>query len=195
MDQIISAYEYLINLPRWKKWLIIIIIGVVFYIILYYSKVEPLKKELLQKQRKVETLILTINRLKILEKRRKELQKEIAILKKQIRNIEKKLPTGKEDVAQIVNSISKADSGMLVKKIVRKAKVNKKYYIRYPYEVELVGTYPSFISWCEKLSQANRIINFGSMEINSIKSNRESSELEGATVSIRLNVEAFTLKE
>jgi type IV pilus assembly protein PilO len=190
MDQIIEVYDYLLKMPRWQKWLIILVLGVVLYTFLLFYKVQPLKKQYLEKKKRLESLSLTVNRLKILEKRKKLLLREISQLRKDIENIEKKLPTGKENVSQIIRSINKSDSKMTIESIVRRSKVSTKYYVKYPYEVILKGTYPSFVSWCEKLSKSERIINFGSISIRSVMDKSSNS-----TIEVKLRVEAFTLKE
>jgi len=193
MERLTDIYNYLLNLPRWQRWLIILLLGVLVYAFLYYYRVEPLKKELTERNRKVKSLILTVNRLKVLEKRKKSLELEISQLRKQIEEIEMKLPTGKENVAQIIRSITTADSGMIIEKIERKPQKKEKYFIKYPYEVELIGTYPAFVLWCERLSKANRIINFGPMSLKALK--EKASSNNKATLLVKLDIEAFTLRE
>ncbi len=196
MDQLISLYERLIRIPRWQKWIIIVLLGVVIAGLMYYFTIFPLKQELNRKKKELESLKLNVNRLKIVEKRRKQIIKELNQLKRQIKSIEKKLPTGREDVSQILRSITDADSGMILKYVKKKRVKQHKYYVEYPYEVELVGTYPEFIKWCERLSRANRIINFGPMRISAFDSSRFESKAEReATLTVKLEVKAFTLTE
>jgi len=190
MDRLVEIYEYLLRVPRWQKWLAILVLGTALYAFLFSYKVHPLKKELLEKKRRLESLSLTVNRLKVLERRKRVLLKEISRLRKEIKNIEKNLPTGKENVGQIIRSISRSDSGMTIESIVRHAKANTRYYAKYPYEVILKGTYPSFIKWCEKLSRAERILNFGPISIRSVNDKSSNS-----TIEVKLQLEAFTLKE
>lgn len=202
MEQLISFYERWLHVPRWQKWIIILIFGVILTVLIYYFKIAPLKEELDRKNQEVESLTLTVNRLKIVEKRKQLLIKELEELNKQIEQIESKLPTGKEDVGQIIKSITDADSGMVIKLIERKFPKSHRYYIEYPYKVELIGNYPSFIHWCEKLSKANRIINFGNMELKSLYTSKETRIGEGkkeipkgATLEATLEIKAFTLTE
>lgn len=202
MDQLISLYERWIHIPRWQKWILILLVGLIFGGLLYYFKVAPLKAVLEQKREEAESLALTVNRLKVVEKRKALLLKELETLKKEIKQIESKLPTGREDVGQIIKSIADADSGMVIGAIVRESSKRHQYYIEYPYEVELIGSYPAFINWCEKLAKANRIINFGSFEIRSIFSEsfrtieKEKGTIpENASIKVRLKIKAFTLTE
>jgi len=200
MEYLMGLYERWIHLARWQKWLIIILIGALLFGSLYYFRISPLKQELSLKKQQAEQLRLTVSRLKIIEKRRDEMIKKIEELNKKIAEIESKLPTGKEEVSQIIKSITDADSGMVIKLIRKEKKENKKYYVAYPYRVELLGTYPAFIKWCEKLSRANRIINFGDIQVTTThpiavkgirKKEKESSKY---TIAVDMKVKAFTLK-
>ena len=200
MDQLISLYERWIHVPRWQKWILILLLGAVVGIFIYYFKIVPLKEVLKQKQNQAESLALTINRLKLVEKRKELLLKELEDLRNKIQQIEAKLPSGKEEVSQIVKSITDSDSGMVIKSIRREESVRHRYYIEYPYQIELIGTYPKYIEWCEKLSKADRIINFGSMKLKSIskvgsKGRRDTKIPKDATVDIVLKIKAFTLME
>jgi len=194
MEQLSSIYEKWLHLPRWQKWIVITLIGILVFLGYYYAKVTPLKEELQSKQRQVERLRLTVSKLKAIERRKKEIEKEIEELTQKIAQIESKLPTGKEEVSQIIKSItSAADSQMVITLIKKEKQENKKYYIAYPYRVELVGTYPNFIRLCEKLSGADRIINFGEMKISALPK-KKKEKYPGATVGVEMSIKAFTLK-
>lgn len=203
MEQLISLYERWLHVPRWQKWIVIVLLGIVLAALLYYFQIAPLKEELSRKQRKIESLTLTVNRLRVVEKRKALMLKELEELKKQIKEIESRLPTGREEVSQILRSITDADSGMSIKLIKRENVKKHRYYIEYPYKVVLLGTYPSFIKWCEKLSKANRIINFGDMKIESLQPvgeskrgrTRQEEVPKGASVKAELEIKAFTLTE
>lgn len=202
MEQLISLYERWLHVPRWQKWILILIFGFLLTALIYYFQIAPLKEELNRKNQEIESLTLTVNRLKIVEKRRQLLVKELENLNKQIEQIESRLPTGREDVSQIIKSITDADSGMVVKLIERQTEKRHRYYIEFPYKVELIGNYPDFIRWCERLSKANRIINFGDMKIESIYSLKRGWQgsqkhfiPKGSTIKATLKIKAFTLTE
>ncbi len=200
MDQIVSFYEKWIQLPRWQKWLLILLLGMVLMLLIYYFKILPMKETLEKKRREARSLALTVNRLKLVEKRKSLLMKELEELRKRIKEIEEKLPSGKEEVSQIIRTITTSDSGMVIKSIQRERTKSHRYYVEYPYRVELLGTYPSYIHWCEKLSRANRIINFGPMRIEAVQtSEKQASKKKAfpsrATIKITLEVKAFTLLE
>lgn len=202
MEQLVSLYERWLHIPRWQKWIVIFIFALILTGLIYYFKISSLKEELARKKQEIESLTLTVNRLKVVEKRKQLLLKELEELNKQIEQIESKLPTGKEDVSQIIKSITDADSGMVIKLIKKESPRSHRYYVEYPYKVELIGNYPSFINWCEKLSKANRIINFGNIELKSLYtfkdgwSGKRKGELpKGATLEATLEIKAFTLTE
>ncbi len=195
MEFLVNLYERWLNLSRWQKWTLIIILGILLFAALYYTKVKPLNETLLKKEREVARLKLLVSKLQIAKERKKALEEEIAKLNEEIAQVESKLPTGKEEVSQIIKSITDADSGMEILSIKRMEPRKRKYYTEYPYKVELKGNYPNFVKWCEKLSQANRIINFGTIEVKVLPlSEVERDGNYKDTVKVRLDVKAFTLK-
>jgi len=196
MEFLSSLYERWKGLARWTRWIIIILLGVAAFGLLYLLKVKPLQEELAAKEKQAEQLALTVSRLKAVEKRKKELEKEIEELNLQIAQIEEKLPTGKEEVSQILRSITGPDSGVVIKKIAKEKKRDQQYYVVYPYAVEIWGTYPAFVKWCEALSRADRIINFGDMDLYALKAKKKKGKEEKLpyTMGARIEIKAFTLK-
>jgi len=196
MEFLISLYERWVEIPRWQKWLIISAIGIVIFALLYYIRIVPLQDTLEAEKRRMESLSLVVNRLKTIEKRKIDLEKTIQKLERRIKRLESELPSGKEEVSKIIKSICDADSGVQVVSIVRGAPVEKKYYVEIPYSLQLKATYPEFISWCEKLSRANRILNFGDISLKALStdSEKEKQENERFTTLIDLQIKAFNLK-
>jgi type IV pilus assembly protein PilO len=193
MESLISVYERWAEIPRWQKWLIIMSIASVLFLTLYFLRITPLSEQLAVEKKKLESLSLTVSKLKIVRKKRRKLEKEVNNLKKELVSIETKLPAGREDVSKIIRSISRADSGVTVVSIKRGSPVSKKYYVEVPYNIELESTYPQFVHWCEKLSKSDRIINFGNL---SIRANRSGSGkgMGNYTISVNLQIKAFNLK-
>ena len=191
MEQLGNIYEKWMEIPRWQKWILLVLVGAFLFGVLYYFRIEPLKREILAKQRQLDSLALSVSRLKTFEKRREKIKREIENLQGQITAIETKLPSGKEEVSQILRSITNADSGMVISFIKREKPLSKKYYDIFPYTVQLVGTYPNLVHWCEKLSKANRIINFGDISIVEYHNNKKKQPY---TIVATLKLKAFTLK-
>ncbi|ADY73036.1 hypothetical protein Dester_0381 [Desulfurobacterium thermolithotrophum DSM 11699] len=194
MEFLINFYEKWLEIPRWQRWFIIIILIAFLFWCLYFLRITPLKEQLLTEKRKLESLESTVNRLKIAKKRKDKLEREITTLRKELLIIESKLPTGKEEVSKIIRSISDADSGVTIVNIQRKLPMDKKYYVEIPYKIELKSTYPQFIHWCENLSKANRILNFGNFSINSIYNLEKDKKKTKYTVNVNLEIKAFSLK-
>jgi type IV pilus assembly protein PilO len=198
MEFLISLYERWLEIPRWQKWLIISAVGAVIFALLYYVRIVPLQDTLEAEKRKMESLSLVVNRLKTIERRKLDLEKTIRKLERRIEQIEAELPSGREDVSRIIKSISDADSGVQVVSILRGAPAEKKYYVEIPYSLKLKATYPEFISWCEKLSKANRILNFGDISLKAIEVSLDkedkTSDSERYTTLVELQIKAFNLK-
>jgi len=193
MESLISVYERWAEIPRWQKWLIIMSIASVLFLTLYFLRITPLSEQLAVEKKKLESLSLTVSKLKIVRKKRRKLEKEVNNLKKELVSIETKLPAGREDVSKIIRSISRADSGVTVVSIKRGSPVSKKYYVEVPYNIELESTYPQFVHWCEKLSKSDRIINFGNLSIRANRT-RSGKDMGNYTISVNLQIKAFNLK-
>jgi len=196
MEFLISLYERWVEIPRWQKWLIISAVGLVIFVLLYYIRIVPLQDTLEAEKRRMESLSLVVNRLKTIERRKLDLEKTIRRLEGRIKQLEAELPSGKEEVSRIIKSISDADSGVQVVSILRGAPVEKKYYVEIPYTLKLKATYPEFLSWCEKLAKANRILNFGDVSLKAIgsESKKEKESSDRYTTLIDLQIKAFNLK-
>jgi len=196
MEFLIDLYERWMEIPRWQKWLVILTVGLVIFSLLYYIRIVPLKDTLEAEKKKMESLSLVVNRLKAIEKRKLDLERTIRRLEKRIRQLESELPSGKEDVSRIIKSISNAGSGIQILSITRGAPIERKYYVEVPYSLKLKATYPEFISWCERLAKANRILNFGDVSLKAIdaESKEEKEGGGGYTTLIDLQIKAFNLK-
>ena len=187
MEFLISIYERWREIPRWQKWLTITSMAVVLFLTLYFLRIVPLSEQLLADREELERLRLTVNRLKVVRRKKSKIEEEINNLKRELESIEEKLPTGKEEVSRIIRSISEADDGITVVSIKRGSPISKEYYVEVPYSIELKSTYPQFVRWCEKLSKSDWIINSGTLSIRAIRS-------ENYTISVSLQIKAFNLK-
>lgn len=177
-------------IPQWQRWLAIVVLGGVAFWLLYNFNIQPLKEELVQKKREAERLALTVSRLKVVEKRKRALEEEIETLKKRIAELEEKLPTGKEEVAQILRAIATQNGNIEIQYLKREKEEKHKYYESYPYTVVLKATYPDFLWWCEKVSKAERIINFSNTEVTAVQNRNNGQD---STVRVKMTLKAFTL--
>jgi type IV pilus assembly protein PilO len=166
-------------------------VGAGLFLLYFIFSILPLKRELESKSKKVAELRETVARLKVIEKERLDFKKKISELKKKIAQIEEELPTGREEVSQIVASIAATTPSIEIVSVKREKKREKRYYVEYPYTIYLRGDYPSLLLWCEKLAGANRIINFGDV---SIKALDKEEQKEGRTIEATVEIKAFTLK-
>jgi len=190
MEALNELIERLKAVPQWQRWLIIVVLGALIFWLLYNFNIQPLKEELVQKRQEAERLALTVSRLKVVEKRKKALEEEIETLRKKIAELEEKLPTGREDVAQILRALATENQNIRVQYLKREQEEKHKYYEAYPYTVILEGAYPDFLWWCEKLSKAERIINFANTEVTALQS---QDGLQNAPVRVKMVIKAFTL--
>jgi len=185
-EELKERWEFI---PKWQKWFGFVILLFIVYFFIYIQKIKPKEQKLSLLKHQFSELSLRVNRLKTVKKRGKLIKKEIKELNSKIEMLESKLPTGKEEVSKIIKSITGSDSGVRIDYIERKPPIERKYYVEIPYLVKLSFRYPDFISWCEKLSTTDRIINFSDMTLVSYK---EKGEMY--TVKAELTIKAYNLK-
>jgi len=176
-------------IPRWQKWFGFITFLFILYFLIYIQQIKPKQQKVALLKQQLTQLSLKVNRLRTIERRKVLLEKKLKSLNSKIEALETKLPTGKEEVSKIIKSITDSDSGVRVDYIERKSPVEKKYYVEIPYLLNLSFKYPDFISWCEKLSTTDRIINFSDMTLVSSKKKGEPY-----TVKAKLTIKAYNLK-
>ena len=206
MEYLYRLYDYWARIPRWQKWIVIAIIGALVFASYYFLRVIPLKKTLEAERKEVQSMSTIITELKAIERKKADLGKIIRNLEKEIEKTRAKLPSGEEDVSDIIKSISSKSGGVNILSIERGAPVDKQYYIETPYTVEMETTYPDFLRWCEKLSQTSRIFNFGDITLTSATPSGKSSagkttagkkskkNPKAYTLHVKLQIKAFSLK-
>ncbi len=155
------------TIPKWQKWIAYAVLLLILSGIFFKLSIQPklVKRDILSQE--VASYRTRVAQLRIIEQRKKALEKEIARLKEKTKQIEKVLPTGKEDVGTIIKTISENATGLEVIEIQRGKPIEKKYYEQIPYKITLNARYPEFVKWCERLMKADRILTLGKFNIKS----------------------------
>ncbi len=195
------------EIPKWQKWIgyLFLLIAIIF---VYKMQVlDPIEMRIKQLSMQVEQKRTRVAKLKIVEKRRDALNKEIAQLKDAIAKLESELPTGKEAVSNIIKAIAESVKSTKVEMIKRGKEKENEYYKTIDYSVILSSRYPNFISWCENIVKAKRVMTFGTISMVALDPKKKEIEIETDgkkekrsifiypyTLQINLKLNAYTLK-
>ncbi|WP_456397655.1 type 4a pilus biogenesis protein PilO [Desulfurobacterium sp.] len=199
------------EIPKWQKWIAYVVLLILVAYIYKMNVIDPINLRIEQLNRQVAQKRVKVTRLLAIEKRRDELKKEIAELEAKIAALETKLPTGNEEVSGIIKSIAKNTGNMEIGLIKRGKEQSKEYYNQIDYTVVMKTRFPNFITWCENLTKANRIMTFGDMSMVGLAPEKKKMTIEKLvnnkkqkkekeyysyryTVQVNLNLNAYTLK-
>jgi len=208
------------ELTRWKRALLTSFLAMFMGLAYYFLQVSPLENTLELKRKKLTELHLTVNRLKLAKRKKKELEDQILSLKEKIAYLERKLPTESEEIADIVKAIAFDEGNRLkityLRRLTpevsmreaekRKEKKQKKrrsktktkkegssvnsYYKPIVYEVGIKTDYPTFVHWSESIAQAERIILINDIYLR----NNQDSDKDSYTVVGDVIIKSFMLK-
>lgn len=118
-----------------------------------------------------------VDRLRVYDQRRIELQSEMQALQKQLATLQAIVPETKEiDQFIIMVQGAASASGVSIRKITTKAVVAKQYHYELPVVITADGPYFSVLDFFSRLSRLSRIINVGDIKLT------EVNDRAGATV-------------
>ncbi|OMH41269.1 type 4a pilus biogenesis protein PilO [Desulfurobacterium indicum] len=199
------------EIPKWQKWIAYVVVLIIAAYVYKMNVIDPINLKIEQLKRQISQKRVKVTRLLAVEKRRNELKKEIDELEAKIAALEIKLPTGNEEVSDIIKSIAKNTGNTEIGLIKRGKEQNKEYYNQIDYTVVMKTRFPNFIAWCESLVKANRIMTFGDMSMVGLTPEKKKMTIEKLfkgkeqkkekeyysykyTVQVNLNLNAYTLK-
>ncbi|WP_457569309.1 type 4a pilus biogenesis protein PilO [Desulfurobacterium sp.] len=199
------------EIPKWQKWIAYVVVLILVAYVYKMNVIDPINLRIEQLNRQISQKRVKVTRLLAVEKRRNELKKEIAELEAKIAALETKLPTGNEEVSDIIKSIAKNTGNTEIGLIKRSKEQSKEYYNQIGYTVVMKTRFPNFIAWCKSLVEANRIMTFGDMAMIGLAPEKKKITIEKIvngkeqkkekeyysykyTVQVNLKLNAYTLK-
>ena len=123
-----------------------------------------------------------------------EFEQEVATLERELEVALKQLPNRKqfEDLLQDITTAGKK-VGVTIKSIERTREVAHDFYAEVPFTLELTGNYHNLAMFFERVAKLPRIVNIGSMTVESATGREDSGQLrvQGTATTFRfLNDEA-----
>jgi type IV pilus assembly protein PilO len=187
----ISDYRFE-NLPRWMQIVIfsalVAALACVFYV--YYMKGLIQERESIDQD--ISRLEATVAQGSAIESRLRRFKQELAQLEARLVVLQSILPSEKETptVLRSIQHMAEA-SRLTIKKFAPQPVLPRAFYSDWPITIELTGGYHGLGAFFEKVSQATRIIDVGSITINGLDKPADA----GQTLNASCTATTFVFRE
>ena len=188
----ISDYRF-DNLPRSVQiavfTLIVCCLAFVFY--LYYLKDQIKQRDVMQAE--IAKLEKSVAQGTAIESQLKKFKQELAQLEDRLAVLQSILPAQKETPA-VLRSVQQmaASSNLKIVKFTPQPIVPRAFYSDWPIQINVEGSYDGLGRFFERVSQATRIIDVGSISISGL---REQAEGSGKTLTASCTATTFVFRE
>jgi type IV pilus assembly protein PilO len=180
------------NLPRSIQLLIftalVICLSFVFY--LYYLKDQIRERDIIQGD--VKKLELSVAQGTAIESQLKRFKQELAQLEERLAVLKSILPAEKE-TPTVLRSVQQmaASSNLRINRFIPKPVSPRAFYSDWPIQIEVEGNYNGLGQFFEKVSQATRIIDVGTISIKGLDKLQDPSQ----TLTASCTATTFVFKE
>lgn len=142
-------------------------VGAAYYYI-YFNPVYQSNQEL---QTKIKDKTDENARLKTFEPKLAEVNRNMAILQQQL-EIQKKIVPEEKDADQFIKLLhdTAATSGIEIRRYTAMPVGNKEFYSEVPFAIDIDGPYYSVLNFFQRVSELERIVNIGNMQMANTKS-------------------------
>lgn len=180
------------DLPRPIQFSIftILILGLAFAFYMYYLKDLILERDTIQTE--IASLELSVaqgtaieTQLKLFKKQLVELEERLTVLQS-ILPAEKETPVFLRGVQQMA-----ASSNLKINRFAPQAMVPRAFYSDWPIQIEIEGNYHGLGLFFEKISQATRVIDVGTISVKGIDSQKDS----GRTLTASCTATTYVFRE
>ena len=183
-----AYFEKLGRIPKGARYgavVAILSLGGAGYYFLFFSEDAAL---LTTQQSRAQVLQRKLTNVRAVANNVGEFEQEVAALERELQIALRQLPNRKqfEDLLQDITTAGK-QVGVVIKSIVRAQEVGHDFYVEVPFELQLEGSYHDLAMFFERVAKLPRIVNIGSMRIQS-HDGRDSTTLlkvEGTATTFR----------
>lgn len=163
---------------RFREWpwpvqaLVSLVLGVVVVLVglyLPYSPVQARRVELDQAKQQLKPLQEEVDRLRVYDQRRADLQGRMEALQKQLATLQTIVPEEKQ-LDQFILMVQGAalSSSVSIRHLTAKPIVAREYHYEMPFEIEADGPYYAVLDFFAKLGHLSRIINVGDLTLTGV---------------------------
>jgi type IV pilus assembly protein PilO len=185
-DSIFKKIEALDKVQRLAICIITIgLLGAAFYFLMAAPKIESIKRLQAEYEQTDKKLVQAKNKAAQLER----LQNERKMKEAEFRGVMKALPENKE-IPSLLTSISQSgqDTGMEFRSFTPGKENNMGFYGEIPVDMDIVGSFHNTVSFFDKVTSLNRIVNIRNIEMSS------EAGKDGAQMRIKTKCQAVTYK-
>jgi type IV pilus assembly protein PilO len=154
------------ELPVRSKLLAIVVAAIVISGALYYFYYMPISNQNETTAKKVASLKAENDSLRPYDSKLKELDVQISNLTQQLDQMKQIVPDEKEadNFIRMVNATANA-SGIEVRSYETKPTSSKEFFVEAPFAIELDGPYYSVLTFFDKMSKLERIVNVSDLQM------------------------------
>lgn len=136
----------------------------------YYVYFNPVYQANQQLQLKIKDKKAENETLKTYEPKLAELTRNMAILQQQL-EIQKKIVPDDKDADQFIKLLhdTAATSGIEIRRYTSMPVGNKEFYSEVPFAIDIDGPYYSVLNFFQRVSELERIVNIGNMQMSNTK--------------------------
>jgi type IV pilus assembly protein PilO len=158
------------EMPVRNKLLVIIVAAVGISAALYFFYYKPIIDENEKTAKQVASLNAENDSLRPYESKLKDLDVQIGNLTQQLEQMKQIVPDEKEadNFIRMVSATANS-AGVEVRSYVTKPVNQKEFFVEAPFDIELDGPYYSVLSFFDKLSKLERIINVSNLQMATVK--------------------------
>jgi type IV pilus assembly protein PilO len=163
------------EIPGKIHWLVLLGVGAVLSIALYYTVFASQRDANLGTEKKLAAKLAENRELEAYKPKLVELDRQVANLKQQLEIQSHIVPDEKQaDQFMHVMEAEAGRSGVEIRRYTAKATTTREFYTEVPFEVELDGPYYSMLNFFERVSKAERIINISNLLVSTVKKPSEA---------------------
>ena len=183
-----SHFERLSKVPKAARYgavaAVLTLIGAGYYFLFFTEDAALLTAQ----QSRAQVLQRKLTNVRAVANNVGEFEQEVAALERELEIALRQLPNRKqfEDLLQDITTAGKK-VGVAIKSIVRAREVGRDFYAEVHFDLELEGTYHNLAMFFERVAKLPRIVNIGSMKIET-REGRDNSTLlkvEGTATTFR----------
>lgn len=180
------------NLPRPVQHAIFAGLVVCLAVLFYMYCIKSLVKDCNALENEIAKLEITVAEATAVKSQHAEFQKELADLEKRLTVLRSILPAEKETPTVVRNVQSMAvSSNLTIEKFTPKPEIMRDFYSDWPIAIEVQGNYNGLGMFFEKIGRSTRLIDVGTIAINSISGSTDPKQ----TLKASCTATTFVYKE
>jgi len=150
-------------------------ISILFIVVFYYYFYGDMQAKITGLNDELSTLQADINKGHVMEAKREEFKQEIERLNLKLETLKRILPERQEvdDILRKLQGLA-AETSLNVNRFTPGAENKREFFIEWPIQIEITGTYHNLATFFDKIGKFSRIFNVYSLVISSVPKPREN---------------------